>query len=78
MSYDIDAHIRNGRPNLRIRDASTGSVRLTWDCPAAGKDAASDAEMLQRLALEEAVHDLFKKLFLMTSARYLREERERR
>lgn len=68
MSYDIRAGYRYGQPFLQIRDAHSGALRLLWECP-----RCSDPEDAQarELALEEALHKLFKRLFLLSAAKEL-------
>ena len=71
MSYRIDAGCKEGRPYLQLRDADSGCVRLAWQGPAA--QAAEDSELARALAAEEAMHALFKRLFLLTTEQYLRQ-----
>ena len=58
MSFDIDAHIENGQPALRILDADTHSVRLAWRCPSCD-EACTGPDAL-------ALKQLFRELFLLS------------
>ncbi|MDN5849976.1 MAG: hypothetical protein L0H63_10130 [Nitrococcus sp.] len=73
MHYRIDAFLVHGNPRLQIKEAASGSVRLVWDLPkspAAGL-GDSERELAQSLATEEALHKLFRSLFLLTTSQYL-------
>lgn len=56
MHYLIDARLENGIPQLTIRDADTGRLRLHWARPREGQTAG------------EALHGLFKELVLLSCA----------
>lgn len=73
MPYRNEVYMVHGTPRLQIDDAEFGTVRLVWDYPkppAAGV-GGSVRELAQSLATEEALHQLFRKLFLSTTAQYL-------
>lgn len=72
MHYRIDAYLVQGNPRLQIKEAESDAVRLVWDYPkfpATGVE--SEREFAQSLATEEALHKLFRRLFLLTTAQYL-------
>lgn len=73
MRYRIDAFLVHGNPRLQLKDAESGTVRLVWDYPKphAAERGASEQEFAHSLATEEALHKLFRKLFLLTTAQYL-------
>ncbi|SDG46382.1 hypothetical protein SAMN05216571_11476 [Onishia taeanensis] len=73
MPYQIDTRLKGANPSLQIRDSSSGSVRLAWEYP---RQAASEGEDEELLALkrEEAIHELFRRLFLLTTEQYLKGE----
>lgn len=73
MPYQIDTRLKGANPSLQIRDSSSGSVRLAWEYP---RQAAWDGEDEELLALkrEEAIHELFRRLFLLTTEQYLKGE----
>ncbi|WP_304526618.1 hypothetical protein [Halomonas sp. I5-271120] len=73
MPYQIDTRLKGANPSLQIRDSSSGSVRLAWEYP---RRASSDGEDEELLALkrEEAIHELFRRLFLLTTEQYLKGE----
>ncbi|MDN5869234.1 MAG: hypothetical protein L0H73_00700 [Nitrococcus sp.] len=73
MHYRIDAYLVHGNPRLQIKEAKSGTVRLVWDypkSPSAGP-GGSERELAQSLATEEALHKLFRKLFLLTTTEHL-------
>ena len=64
MSYQIETGLHGMNPYLKMRDAHSGAVRLMWEYP---KQAVTDADPeLARLLAEEAVHQFFSRLFLLT------------
>lgn len=72
MHYRLEAYLVQGNPRLQIKEAESGAVRLVWDYPKfpdAGIE--SERELAQSLATEEALHKLFRKLFLLTTAQSL-------
>lgn len=73
MSYQIEAGYREGRPYLQVREADSGSVRLAWEYPTV--TPVEDSELARTLAVDEAIHSLFKRLFLLTTEQYLRNPR---
>ncbi|NLO81121.1 MAG: hypothetical protein GX093_12605 [Xanthomonadaceae bacterium] len=67
MGYRINARATHGRPCLEIRDASTGAVRLLWQHPAATRNDPPEDPLARALLAEEALHSLFRELFLLTA-----------
>ena len=65
MRFLIDAWLESGIPQVRIRDADTGVVRLRWDH--ASFLQAADEEELQRVA-NRSLQCLFKDLVLLACA----------
>ena len=65
MSFLIDAWLESGIPQLRIRDADTGVVRLRWDH--ASFLEAANAEEHQHVATR-SLQCLFKYLVLLACA----------
>lgn len=75
MSYQIETRLKGGNPVVQICDASSGSVRLAWEYPRASPELSSeDDEALLALRKDEAVHELFRRLFLLTTEQYLKGE----
>lgn len=74
MSYRIDTALRGANPTLRICDASSGSVRLAWEYPKQNSDLSEEERELLTLRREEAIHELFRQLFLLTTEQYLKGE----
>lgn len=81
MPYQIDTRLKGTNPCLQIRDSSSGAVRLAWEYPrhvpvesAAEGAAAGEDEELLALRREEAIHELFRRLFLLTTEQYLKGE----
>lgn len=66
--------IRWANPSLQICDATSGSVRLAWKYPRQDTCLSEEAWALLQLRREEAIHDLFRRSFLLTSERYLKGE----
>ncbi|WP_192035582.1 hypothetical protein [Halomonas sp. YLGW01] len=73
MPYQIDTRLRGANPSLQIRDASSGAVRLAWEYPRHMLAESEDEELLA-LRREEAIHELFRRLFLLTTEQYLKGE----
>lgn len=57
MGYYLDAWLEKGKPHLRIVDAKTGKLCLTWD--------------YQEDENNKAVQALFKELFLLVTTQNL-------
>ena len=75
MTYRINTGLRNGaQPTLQICDATTGSVRVAWEYPREPAGLSEEERELFQLRREEAVHDLFWRLFLLTTEQYLKGE----
>lgn len=75
MAYHINTGLRKGTyPTLQICDATTGSVRVAWEYPQEPADLTDEEQELFQLRREEAVHDLFRRLFLLTTEQYLKGE----
>jgi|TARA_B100000700_G_scaffold309361_1_gene388329 hypothetical protein len=73
MPYQIDTRLKGANPSLQIRDSSSGSVRLAWEYPRQAASGGEDEELLA-LKREEAIHELFRRLFLLTTEQYLKGE----
>jgi hypothetical protein len=74
MTYRIKTRLKGANPVLQICDASSGCVRLAWEYPRQ-EEAQSDVDPdVLALKREEAVHRLFRRLFLLTTEQYLKEE----
>lgn len=63
MSYEIDAWLEEGEPQLQIIDADSGCLRLAWRYPKSEVDESDPRQYLSQLAIKE----LFQKLFLLAS-----------
>ncbi|MGR2740587.1 hypothetical protein ACUY1T_19245 [Billgrantia sp. Q4P2] len=74
MPYSINTAIRGASPALQVCDASSGSVRLAWKYPRQDTCLSEEEWSLLQLRREEAIHDLFRRSFLLTSERYLKGE----
>ena len=74
MTYCINTRLKGANPALQICDAASGSVRLAWEYPRHDPALSeADRELLQ-LRREEAIHELFRRLFLLTTEQYLKGE----
>ncbi|MBB3230793.1 hypothetical protein [Halomonas stenophila] len=73
MAYHIKTAVRGANPTLEICDISSGSVRMAWEYPRADLAGHEDPE-LAALRREEAIHELFRRLFLVTTEQYLKGE----
>ncbi|HET8702066.1 MAG TPA: hypothetical protein VFL97_10430 [Nitrococcus sp.] len=72
MPYRIDAYLVHGNPRLQIKEAESGAVRLVWDYPRSPSSGiGSECELARALVMEEALHKLFRRLFLLTAAQHL-------
>jgi hypothetical protein len=75
MPYRINTGLRkDAHPTLQICDATTGSVRVAWEYPQEPPNLTEEERELFHLRREEAVHDLFRRLFLLTTEQYLKGE----
>ncbi|RTQ99151.1 hypothetical protein [Halomonas nitroreducens] len=73
MAYHIKTAFRGANPILEICDISSGSVRMAWEYPRV--DSARDEDLeLAAMRREEAIHELFRRLFLLTTEQYLKGE----
>nr|WP_298410979.1 hypothetical protein [uncultured Halomonas sp.] len=66
--------LKGTNATLQICDASSGSVRMAWACQ---KEAALPESIdpdLLALKQQEAAHNLFRRLFLLTTEQYLKGE----
>lgn len=63
MSYHIDAHLNGRHPRLEVQDADTGCVRMIWEYRRRETDSARS-----QLEAEAAIDELFRRLFLLTTA----------
>lgn len=72
MAFQISSGLRGANPTLQIFDSTSGSVRLAWEYPRHDPELSeTDRELLQ-MKREEAIHQLFCKLFLLTTEQYLK------
>lgn len=74
MSYHINTRLRGPNPMLQICDASSGSVRLAWEYPRQDPALSEEERLLLELRRDEAVHELFRRLFMLTTEQYLKGE----
>lgn len=74
MPYCFSTAKRGANPSLQICDATSGSVRLAWKYPRQDTCLSEEEWALLQLRREEAIHDLFRRSFLLTSERYLKGE----
>lgn len=74
MAYRINTALRGTSPALQICDATSGSVRLAWEYPKQEPDLSGEERELLSLRREEAIHELFRQLFLLTTEQYLKGE----
>lgn len=68
MSYRIDARLNGSNPQLEVRDADSGTVRLLWEYP---RELEHSSDPLAR---ELAIEELFRRLFLLTTKDRLRRQ----
>nr|WP_300312948.1 hypothetical protein [Halomonas sp.] len=73
MSYRIKTALHGANPTLEIFDVSSGSMRMAWEYPNVADDPDTDPELLT-MRREEAIHELFRRLFLLTTEQYLKGE----
>ncbi|MGC3872107.1 hypothetical protein ACPF7Z_02420 [Halomonas sp. GXIMD04776] len=74
MPYRIKTQFKGPNPTLQICDASSGSVRLAWEYPRQECSSQQIDPDVLALKQEEAVHNLFRRLFLLTTEQYLKGE----
>ncbi|MFC3284078.1 hypothetical protein [Litchfieldella rifensis] len=74
MPYRINTAFKGANPTLQICDASSGSVRLAWEYPRQDPQLAEEDHELLEMKREEAIHELFRRLFLLTTEQYLKGE----
>nr|WP_163501261.1 hypothetical protein [Halomonas socia] len=74
MTYRINTTFKGPNPSLQVCDATSGSVRLAWQRPRRTDPLSEEQQVLLALQREEAVHDLFRRLFLLTTEQYLKGE----
>ena len=80
MTYRINTTFKGPNPSLQVCDATSGSVRLAWQRPrrtdplSEEQQEQQEQQVLLALQREEAVHDLFRRLFLLTTEQYLKGE----
>lgn len=70
MGYQIEAGTDRGHPYLQIRDINSDTVRLMWQHPTPAGQPPEDP-LARALAAEEALHSLFKRLFLLAAEQRL-------
>ena len=73
MSYRIKTALHGANPTLEIFDVSSGSMRMAWEYPKEVGSEEKDPE-LASLRREEAIRELFRRLFLLTTEQYLKGE----
>jgi hypothetical protein len=74
MGYKIEAGVRSGHRYLQIRDIQSDAVRLIWRHPTPPA-LTPDDPLVRALAAEEALHGLFKRLFLLATVQRLNSQR---
>ncbi|WP_104203283.1 hypothetical protein [Billgrantia saliphila] len=74
MPYRINTALKGANPTLQICDATSGSVRLAWEYPRHDPALSEEDRELLQLRREEAIHELFRRLFLLTTEQYLKGE----
>lgn len=74
MAYRINTALRGANPALQICDATSGSVRLAWEYPNQELGLSGEERELLSIRREEAIHELFRQLFLLTTEQYLKGE----
>lgn len=67
MAYQINARAARGCPCLEIRDATSGAIRLLWQHPATTQPTSPEDPLARALLAEEALHSLFRQLFLLNA-----------
>ena len=72
MSYRINARLNGINPQLEVRDADSGQVRLLWEYP---REEPASAREEDPLARELAIEELFRRLFLLTTRDRLKQPR---
>lgn len=72
MSYRVNTAYRGVNSSLQICDATSGSVRLAWKYPRQDTCLSEEEWALLQLRREEAIHDLFRRSFMLISERYLK------
>ncbi|EPC00309.1 hypothetical protein L861_07375 [Litchfieldella anticariensis FP35 = DSM 16096] len=74
MPYRINTGLKGTNPTLQICDASSGAVRLAWEYPRQDPALSEEDRELLTLRREEAIHELFRRLFMLTTEQYLKGE----
>ncbi|MGQ4880513.1 hypothetical protein ACOJCM_18275 [Billgrantia sp. LNSP4103-1] len=74
MPYRIPSPRRGANPTLQVCDATASSVRLACQSLNPNPSLSEEERELLQLRREEVAHDLFRRLFLRTSERYLKGE----
>lgn len=74
MSYRNTTTLNGPSASLQVCDATSGSVRMAWARPRPPEELTDDERVLLALKREEAVHDLFRRLFLLTTEQYLKND----
>lgn len=74
MAYQIEACTQDGHPYLEIRDIESGAIRLAWRHPAPDQTLPDDP-IVRALVAEEALHCLFKRLFLLAAGQQISRRR---
>lgn len=74
MANSLNAAFKGLNPTVQVFDATQGSIRMAR-LPSRKLPAMSEEEQeLASLHGEEAIHDRFRKLFMLISEQYLKSE----
>lgn len=77
MTHHTRTAFRGMAPTPQVCDVSAGSIRMAWACPKTAPAGDEDPD-LAALRREEALHELFQRLFMRTTERYLKGELDAR
>ncbi|MCG6658864.1 hypothetical protein HOP52_13975 [Halomonas campisalis] len=78
MTYCANTRFKGASPALQVCDATSGSVRLAWQSPRPDSALSEADQALLQLRRDEALHELFRRLFLRTTEQYLKGELDER
>lgn len=77
MPYQVIAQLNDRNPVLQIRDVASNRVCLRWEyqkLPQSRQEYNEAAVAADDDGGDDALHDLFRQLFLLTTEQYLRGE----
>ncbi|PAU77156.1 hypothetical protein [Halomonas salipaludis] len=74
MTYNANTPCEGPTPSLQVCDATSSSVRLAWQRPRRADPLSEEQQVLLALQHEEAVHELVRRRFLLTTERYLKSD----